>query len=1040
MRFTGSPIRLANYVFQPVELPLKAAFQAAPGDEATEEHRPPDPETHGVPSDSFTGYAIVREIHRGGQGVVYQAIQKATKRKVAIKVMREGPFAGARDKARFEREVEILGQLNHPNIVAIHDSGMAAGSFYFVMDYISGQPLDVWMASGQRTIEETLKLVREDLRSGKRRPPARRDPPRPQARQHPHRHQRRAARAGLRPGQGGRRARRRVAAAGDDGDRPVRGQPAVGQPGAGRGHPGQDRHPHGRVLAGRDPVPDADRQVPVRRGGQHAGRAGPDHEERTRPGPSTIRKQINDEVETIVLKCLSKERERRYQTAGELARDVGHYLAGEPIEAKRDSTFYVLKKSLGRHTWQVAVAAVFLLMLLAGVATSTTLWRRATSALARESQQRAIAQARTTEAQRSRAEALVSQERAEQEKERAEVSLYRASIMAARNAIEGNRFAQARELLWDCSERYRHWEWGWAMLQCNLDLMTLRGHSGTVWAALFSPDGKAIVTAGQDGTIRVWDGSSGEPLRMITEKGESVNALAFSPDGRFLASGSGAASSAGDNAVQLWDFQTGRLIRTMKGHSGRVLSLAFTPDSRFVVSGSADWTARLWSVPGGEPIRRLEGHRTEVRCVACDPKGRVLATVGYDDNVLLWDLGTYKSIRSFRPSGWATAALAFSPDGRFLLTAGQDGAVRVWDVSSGRFIHQWGANTWFIWSLAFSPDGTLLATSSREIFPRMFAVDSSRTFLELRGHEAITYTSAFSPDGKRLLTAGEDGTAKVWKAHGDLGRQEFFMPVKGVWPYITSISAAPDGKSFAVAVHGSTSAFVCDFDSMSGPKALGPHGKPVAAVALSPDGRFLAIAADGIWIRDVSGGMAVVRKLQTSGTPASLSYSRDSRLLAAGCSKGHIGLFDLSSGRRVQPPINAHSETVRALAFSPDGDRIASGCGNGEVRLWNSSNGKMQWQLNAGSSVEQLVFSPDGKLLAIGVSANNPPLCDVAAGRLIGTLKGHTDGAWGVCFSPDGKRIATAGVDGTVRLWSPETLRELLSVRYGNALYRGVHP
>src|SRR3970282_86625 len=99
-----------------------------------------------LPIDSFAGYQLLHEIHRGGQGVVYQALQKSTNRKVAIKVMKEGPFAGPADRARFEREVQVLGQLQHPNIVTVHDSGSAGGVFYFVMDYIAGQPLDVYMA------------------------------------------------------------------------------------------------------------------------------------------------------------------------------------------------------------------------------------------------------------------------------------------------------------------------------------------------------------------------------------------------------------------------------------------------------------------------------------------------------------------------------------------------------------------------------------------------------------------------------------------------------------------------------------------------------------------------------------------------------------------------------------------------------------------------------------------------------------------------------------------------------------------------------
>jgi serine/threonine protein kinase len=110
------------------------------------------------PPDSFTGYTILREVHRGGQGVVYRAVQNSTSRGVAIKVLREGPFASEADRARFDREVQILGQLNHPGIVAIHDTGVAAGHQFLVMDYISGQPLDVHMASGERSVDETLRL------------------------------------------------------------------------------------------------------------------------------------------------------------------------------------------------------------------------------------------------------------------------------------------------------------------------------------------------------------------------------------------------------------------------------------------------------------------------------------------------------------------------------------------------------------------------------------------------------------------------------------------------------------------------------------------------------------------------------------------------------------------------------------------------------------------------------------------------------------------------------------------------------------------
>ncbi|MEW6250545.1 MAG: serine/threonine-protein kinase [Planctomycetota bacterium] len=340
----------------------------------------------GPPTGSFTGYSIIRELHRGGQGVVYQALQESTQRKVAIKVMREGPFAGAADRARFDREVHILGQLNHPHIVAIHDTGSAAGHLYFVMDYIPGHPLDIHMAGAKHTLDETLRLfgkicdavnaahlrgvIHRDLKPSN----IRIDPE-----GEPH-----ILDFGL---------AKVAAGAADSSGMTLTGQFVGSLPWASpeqaEGAPAKidvrtDVYALGvilyQMLTGRFPYevigPMRDvlnniltaepvrpsalgwQGVPGGRGGRLAGR-------------------INDEIDTIALKCLHKERERRYQTAGELARDVGHYLNGEPIEAKRDSAGYVLRKHLIRYKLPVAVAAGFLVVITVGLLTSLVLWQQA---------------------------------------------------------------------------------------------------------------------------------------------------------------------------------------------------------------------------------------------------------------------------------------------------------------------------------------------------------------------------------------------------------------------------------------------------------------------------------------------------------------------------------------------------------------------------------------------------------------------------------------------------------------------------------------
>lgn len=335
------------------------------------------PLTSGPAADSILGYSILREIHRGGQGVVYQALQASTKRKVAVKVMKEGPFAGPADKARFEREVQILGQLKHPNIVAIYDSGVAGGNFYFVMDYISGQSLDEYMAGKEHGINETLALfakicdavnaahlqgvIHRDLKPSNVRVDAEGEP--------------HVLDFGL-----AKVATGRITDESVPNLMTVTGQFMGSLPWASpeqaEAMPSKidvrtDVYSLGvmlyQMLTGRFPYSVVGNMRDVL-----------DNILRAEPArPSTVRKQINDEVETIVLKCLSKERERRYQTAGELARDIRRYLVGEPIEAKRDSGWYVLRKNLQRHRAMVAAGVAIALIMTAAMIVSSLFWLQA---------------------------------------------------------------------------------------------------------------------------------------------------------------------------------------------------------------------------------------------------------------------------------------------------------------------------------------------------------------------------------------------------------------------------------------------------------------------------------------------------------------------------------------------------------------------------------------------------------------------------------------------------------------------------------------
>lgn len=359
-----------------------------------------------IPKDAFPGYEILREIHRGGQGVVFQAMQLTTKRKVAIKVMHGGATLGSTGKARFEREVHVLGQLNHPNIVNLHDSGITPdGSFFYVMDYISGKPLDQIIREQRRA---QRKAERESI-AGTSRTKSRHDFG-PDIKSTlalftticdavNAAHLRGVIHRDIKP------ANVRIDA---------NGEPIVVDFGLAKASVGVES--------------DIDDSGPMTMTGQFIGSlpwASPEQAEGASGGldvrtdvyslgvvlyqmltggkfpyqvvgtmrevldnivsvepakPSSIRKRIDDEVETIVLKALAKDRDRRYQSAGELGRDIKRYLDGEPVEAKRDSAIYVIGKQIKRHKVPAAFAASIALMTVIFGIAMTGAWRSAEAA------------------------------------------------------------------------------------------------------------------------------------------------------------------------------------------------------------------------------------------------------------------------------------------------------------------------------------------------------------------------------------------------------------------------------------------------------------------------------------------------------------------------------------------------------------------------------------------------------------------------------------------------------------------------------------
>jgi WD40 repeat protein len=564
-------------------------------------------------------------------------------------------------------------------------------------------------------------------------------------------------------------------------------------------------------------------------------------------------------------------------------------------------------------------------------------------------------------------------------------------------------------------------------------LRTLAGHTGKVKGVALTPDGRCVVSASEDTTLKVLDLASGACLRTLQGHRSSVECVALTPDGRH------AVSASWDHTLKVWDLASGECLRTLTGHTDWVTSVALTPDGRCAISASNDHTLKMWDLASGECLQTLLGHTNVVTAVALSPDGRRAVSASQDMKLRVWDLAKNKCLRILRGHTDAVNSVAVMPDGLHAVSVSNDRTIKIWNIASGECLRTLPSPDSALDCVTLAPDGRCLAAGSSAI--KLLDLTSGECLRTLDGHTSGVSSLALTPDGRRVVSGSWDDTIKVWNLTGGEPNENQVAPKRHTW-FIESVVMAADGQH-AVSASRDNTLKVWDLASGECLRTLEGHTSWVESVTLTPDGRFaVSTSADKtlkVW--DLASGICLRTLKGHVNWVIGVVLTPDGRTAISASQDGTLKVWDLASGEHDEclRTLSGHTDMVDALALTPDGRCVVSASWDHTLKVWDVASGKCQHTLlgHAGR-VFGVGLTPNGHY-AVSICENHTlKVWDLASGECLRTLKGHTDEVTGVAFTPDGRRVVSASHDRTLKVWDVENGECLHTLRGHSGWVTGV--